>query len=154
MEKNKEIIIYIILFFIMSTPLTYILSNKVLKTLDNKNCPTYLGIFLHTIIFGLIIYLINNIELIKENFVTLQQETPKICDINRNNCPSGYSCLPNYNFCKNSIDLPLCQSGHARCFKKCYKRNLKSGDHDCASEEYRSPGWDRYKKNKVLKWKK
>ena len=22
------------------------------------------------------------------------------------------------------------------------------------SEEYRSPGWDRYKKNKILKWKK
>ena len=21
-------------------------------------------------------------------------------------------------------------------------------------EEYRSPGWDRYKKNKILKWKK
>ena len=21
-------------------------------------------------------------------------------------------------------------------------------------EEYRSPGWDRYKKNKMLKWKK
>ena len=22
------------------------------------------------------------------------------------------------------------------------------------NEEYRSPGWDRYKKNKMLKWKK
>ena len=22
------------------------------------------------------------------------------------------------------------------------------------TEEYRSPGWDRYKKNKILKWKK
>jgi len=132
MEKNKELIIYILLFFIISMPFTYNITNKLLYTLDKQGCPTYLSIFLHTIIYGVFIYFIKNNEL-QEKFAILKQEPPKICDTQKNNCPKGYSCLHNYNFCEKSNELPLCKSGHARCFKKCYNRNLRSGDHDCAS---------------------
>ena len=38
-----------------------------------------------------------------------------------------------------------------------HKNNDFDFDQDIAiefDEEYRSPGWDRYKKNKMIKWKK
>ncbi len=51
----------IIVFLIVSLPLTYKITNglfgKILgKLADPSGCPTTLGLFIHAIVFGLIIY--------------------------------------------------------------------------------------------------
>ena len=104
MEGSKEIILYILLFFVISMPFTYNVTNKLLNTLDKKGCPTYLGIFLHTIIFGVLIYVINKLEFIKEDFQVLKQVAPKVCDIKKGNqdCPNNYLCVENYDFCQGT----------------------------------------------------
>lgn len=151
MEGSKEIILYILLFFVISMPFTYNVTNKLLNTLDKKGCPTYLGIFLHTIIFGVLIYVINKLEFIKEDFQVLKQVAPKICDIKKGNqdCPNNYLCVENYDFCQGTKkNTPsLCKSYEARCFKKCndtlktfdigggISSGIRSGDHDCGKAD-------------------
>ena len=51
----------IIVFIIVSLPFTYKLTNKLLggivgKLADASGCPTGLGLFIHAVVFGLIIY--------------------------------------------------------------------------------------------------
>jgi hypothetical protein len=51
----------IIVFIIVSLPFTYRLTNRLLggfvgKLADPSGCPTALGLFIHAIVFGLIIY--------------------------------------------------------------------------------------------------
>jgi hypothetical protein len=51
----------IIVFLIISLPFTYKLTNGLLggiigKLADSTGCPTTLGLFIHAIVFGLIIY--------------------------------------------------------------------------------------------------
>jgi hypothetical protein len=51
----------IIIFIIISLPFTYKLTNRLLggfigKLAESSGCPTGLGIFVHAIVFGLIIY--------------------------------------------------------------------------------------------------
>ena len=51
----------IIIFIIISLPFTYRLTNRLLggiigKLADASGCPTGLGLFVHAIVFGLIIY--------------------------------------------------------------------------------------------------
>jgi hypothetical protein len=51
----------IIVFIIISLPFTYKLTNKLLggivgKLADASGCPTGLGLFIHALVFGLIIY--------------------------------------------------------------------------------------------------
>ena len=51
----------IIIFIIISLPFTYRLTNRLLggiigKLADASGCPTGLGIFVHSVVFGLIIY--------------------------------------------------------------------------------------------------
>jgi hypothetical protein len=53
----------IIIFIIISLPFTYKLTNRLLggiigKLADASGCPTGLGLFVHAIVFGLIIYLL------------------------------------------------------------------------------------------------
>ncbi len=51
----------VILFLIISLPFTYMLTNRLLggilgKLADSAGCPTTLGLFIHAIVFGFIIY--------------------------------------------------------------------------------------------------
>jgi hypothetical protein len=51
----------VIVFIIVSLPITYKITNHIFgrfigKLCDNLGCPTALGIFIHSIVFGLIIY--------------------------------------------------------------------------------------------------
>lgn len=51
----------IIVFIIVSLPFTYRITNRLLggfvgKLADASGCPTALGLFIHAIVFGLIIY--------------------------------------------------------------------------------------------------
>lgn len=51
----------ILVFIVISLPLTYRITNGLLggivgKLADISGCPTHLGIFVHSIVFGLIIY--------------------------------------------------------------------------------------------------
>jgi hypothetical protein len=51
----------VILFLIISLPFTYMLTNRLLggiigKLADASGCPTTLGLFIHAIVFGFIIY--------------------------------------------------------------------------------------------------
>ena len=51
----------IIVFLIVSLPFTYKLTNSLLggfvgKLADPSGCPTPLGLFIHSIVFGIIIY--------------------------------------------------------------------------------------------------
>lgn len=51
----------IIVFIIVSLPFTYRLTNHLLggivgKLADSSGCPTALGLFIHAIVFGMIIY--------------------------------------------------------------------------------------------------
>ncbi len=51
----------IIVFLLVSSPFTYKITNRLLggilgKLADPSGCPTPLGIFVHAIVFGLIVY--------------------------------------------------------------------------------------------------
>jgi hypothetical protein len=51
----------IIVFIIVSLPFTYKLTNRLLggivgRLADSSGCPTTMGLFIHAIVFGLIIY--------------------------------------------------------------------------------------------------
>jgi hypothetical protein len=53
----------IIIFILVSLPLTYRLTNRLLggfigKLADPSGCPTHLGLFVHSLVFGLIIYIL------------------------------------------------------------------------------------------------
>jgi hypothetical protein len=53
----------IIIFIVVSLPFTYKLTNRILggiigKLADASGCPTGLGLFVHAIVFGLIIYVL------------------------------------------------------------------------------------------------
>jgi hypothetical protein len=60
-QKVSATIQSIIVFIIVSLPFTYKLTNKLLggivgKLADASGCPTGLGLFIHALVFGLIIY--------------------------------------------------------------------------------------------------
>jgi hypothetical protein len=58
MENNIKILTAVILFFIISMPCSYFLTNKVFKFILNKNkCPTYSGIIVHTCVFFILYYI-------------------------------------------------------------------------------------------------
>jgi hypothetical protein len=51
----------VIIFIIISLPITYRITNRILgnivgKLADSSGCPTGLGIFIHSLVFGVIIY--------------------------------------------------------------------------------------------------
>ena len=51
----------VIIFLLVSLPFTYKLTNRLLggiigKLSDASGCPTGLGLFIHSLVFGLIIY--------------------------------------------------------------------------------------------------
>lgn len=53
----------IIIFILVSLPFTYRVTNRLLggfigELADHSGCPTHLGLFVHSIVFGLIIYIL------------------------------------------------------------------------------------------------
>jgi hypothetical protein len=60
-SKINATIQSIIVFIIVSLPLTYKITNSLLggivgKLADSSGCPTGLGLFIHSIVFGVLIY--------------------------------------------------------------------------------------------------
>ncbi len=60
-KKISATIQSIIIFLIVSLPFTYKITNSLLgniigKLADSSGCPTPLGLFIHAIVFGLIVY--------------------------------------------------------------------------------------------------
>ena len=56
--KIRATIQSVIIFIIVSLPFTYKLTNRLLggKLADASGCPTTLGLIVHALVFGLIIY--------------------------------------------------------------------------------------------------
>lgn len=127
MNIEIKYIIIVLFYYIISIPYTYFITNSLINvTLDNNKCPTYLGVFIHTLIFSIILYyLIDN----KKEHLTLKQDIPPMCSPGKNNCPSGRSCLPNYDYCGPNLNPALCKDYKYRCFKRC------NNDHDCAKAD-------------------
>ena len=60
-KKISATIQSMIIFIIISLPITYKLTNSILgniigKLADSSGCPTTLGLFVHAIVFGLIVF--------------------------------------------------------------------------------------------------
>ena len=60
-KKISATIQSVIIFLIISAPFTYKLTNSLLgniigKLADPSGCPTTLGLFVHAIVFGLIVF--------------------------------------------------------------------------------------------------
>jgi hypothetical protein len=60
-KKISATIQSMIIFIIISLPFTYKLTNSILgniigKLAEPSGCPTYLGLFIHAIVFGLIVF--------------------------------------------------------------------------------------------------
>jgi hypothetical protein len=44
-----------VVFFLISAPFTYNITNKIIKTKDSKGCPSMQGIIIHSVVFFIII---------------------------------------------------------------------------------------------------
>jgi hypothetical protein len=60
-KKISATIQSMIIFIVISLPFTYKLTNSILgniigKLADHSGCPTYLGLIVHAIVFGLIVF--------------------------------------------------------------------------------------------------
>ncbi len=60
-KKISATIQSVIIFLIISAPFTYKITNSILgniigKLADSSGCPTTLGLIVHAIVFGLIVY--------------------------------------------------------------------------------------------------
>ena len=56
-KKISATIQSMIIFIIISLPITYKLTNSILgKLADHYGCPTTLGLIVHAIVFGLIVF--------------------------------------------------------------------------------------------------
>ena len=60
-QKQSATIQAVLLFFLISNPFTYRLTNTLLSGLtgrlaDPSGCPTSLGIVVHSLVFGVIVY--------------------------------------------------------------------------------------------------
>jgi hypothetical protein len=65
-QKISATVQTIIVFLIVSLPFTYKLTNSLLsgilgKLADSSGCPTTLGLLIHSIVFGLIVYILMGI---------------------------------------------------------------------------------------------
>jgi hypothetical protein len=65
-QKISATIQSIFVFLIVSLPFTYKLTNSLLsgilgKLADSSGCPTTLGLLIHSIVFGLIVYILMGI---------------------------------------------------------------------------------------------
>ena len=61
--KINATILSVIIFIIVSLPLTYKVTNGLLggilgRLADSSGCPTTIGLIIHAIVFGLIVYLL------------------------------------------------------------------------------------------------
>lgn len=65
-EKNKGLkwkysFMSALIFYILSSPDMYNLTNNVVQTINEKGCPTSFGLLLHSIVFMISLYLIMNL---------------------------------------------------------------------------------------------
>ena len=56
-QKLMKIVAASVLFFVIASPCTYGVVNSLTGlVLDKKGCPSYLGVLIHTVVFGLLLY--------------------------------------------------------------------------------------------------
>ena len=112
-QKLMKIIAVSVLFFIVASPCTYCLVNSLTGlVLDKKGCPTYLGVLIHSVVFGLLLYalcsLMENKEHFYHNYHNWDPEQPDPDpdldpepdpdDWKKYECPEGYE-LRDDNLC-------------------------------------------------------
>jgi len=69
-QKLMKIVAVSVLFFIIASPCTYCLVNSLTGlVLDKKGCPTYLGVLIHSVVFGLLLYAMCSLMENKEHFL-------------------------------------------------------------------------------------
>ena len=69
-QKSMKIVAASVLFFIVASPCTYCLVNSLTGlVLDKKGCPTYLGVLIHSVVFGLLLYAMCSLMENKERFI-------------------------------------------------------------------------------------
>jgi hypothetical protein len=58
-DKIYISVVSAILFLLVSLPMTYQITNSLgLRTLQSAGCPSWVGIFLHTAVFGLLSFVL------------------------------------------------------------------------------------------------
>ena len=56
-QKLMKIVAASILFFVIASPCTYgVVHSLTGLVLDKKGCPSYLGVLIHAVVFGLLLY--------------------------------------------------------------------------------------------------
>ena len=56
-QKLMKILAISVLFFVIASPCTYKVVHSITGlVLDKKGCPSYLGVLIHTVVFGLLLY--------------------------------------------------------------------------------------------------
>ena len=56
-QKLMKIVAVSVLFFVIASPCTYgVVHSLTGLVLDKKGCPSYLGVLIHTVVFGLLLY--------------------------------------------------------------------------------------------------
>jgi riboflavin transporter FmnP len=64
-EKIMATLLSVIIFILISLPFTYNITNGLLggKLLDSSNCPTLFGIIVHAAAFGIIVFILMELDL-------------------------------------------------------------------------------------------
>ncbi len=67
-QKLMATLLSIIVFVIISSPFTYKLTNSILggvigSLADPSGCPTILGLVVHSVVFGIIVFLLMGLKL-------------------------------------------------------------------------------------------
>ena len=56
-QKLMKIVAASVLFFVIASPCTYgVVHSLTGLVLDKKGCPSYLGVLIHAVVFGLLLY--------------------------------------------------------------------------------------------------
>lgn len=104
-QKLMKIVAVSVLFFIVASPCTYCLVNSLTGlVLDKKGCPTYLGVLIHSVVFGLLLYAMCSLMENKEHFYhnyhnwDPEPDPEPVPDWKKYECPEGYE-LGNDNLC-------------------------------------------------------
>ena len=68
-QKLMKIVAASVLFFVIASPCTYgVVHSLTGLVLDKKGCPSYLGVLIHTVVFGLLLYAMCSLMEQKEHY--------------------------------------------------------------------------------------
>lgn len=76
-QKLMKIVATSVLFFVIASPCTYgVVHSLTGLVLDKKGCPSYLGVLIHTVVFGLLLYAMCYLMEQKEHFASHHCKCP------------------------------------------------------------------------------